>query len=260
MKHRIFHMNSFSRSGETLLLRALDAHPNIHVVHQVREPDTQADLDLWHFLMSYKPKEIDHSHELIQNAKVKPGAVLVLKNAVWTHKHSHNGFVLARNPFAVANSFKIVQEDEEKFKKRKLQYIRWAKYIAPEILPFIKAETDSLTSLCALYNVKMGPLVSYDQPIIRYEEFVSEPKHYLMRICRHLGCDWDEAVLNSHERYEEGEYGHGRIPLWKPIHQGSLHSYLDLPIPVFQKVHCLTKQVYENLGYRLVDGKIEVKL
>ena len=82
MNHKIFHMSSFSRSGETLLLRSLDAHPNIHVVHQIREPDTQEDLPLWHYLMAYEPTEIDHNHEHIQAARIKPGAVLVLKNAV----------------------------------------------------------------------------------------------------------------------------------------------------------------------------------
>lgn len=253
--HKIFHMSSFSRSGETLLLRCLDAHPNIHVVHQIREPDTEADLELWRFLMTHEPTEIPHDHKLIQAAGVKPGAVLVLKNAVWTHRYLYKGFILVRNPFAVVNSFKILAEEEQKFIKRNQQYRRWAQYIDPSLLPLINKDPDNITCLCALYNVKMGSLANSGLPVVRYEEFVTEPEKFLKLICKYIGVDWDVSVLNSHEFYAQGQHGHGGIPLWKPIHTGSLHSYQNMPDEVLSKIYGLTKPVFESFGYSFNEGK-----
>jgi len=42
--HRIVHIASMARSGETLLLRTLAAHPRIHIVHNLLRHDTQQDL------------------------------------------------------------------------------------------------------------------------------------------------------------------------------------------------------------------------
>jgi hypothetical protein len=249
-------MSSFSRSGETLLLRCLDAHPDIHVVHQIREPDADADLALWKFLMDYEPTEIPHDHELIQAAGVKEGAVLLLKNAVWTHPYPYNGFVLVRNPFAVVNSFKILNEDDVKYNKRKQQYRRWARQIDAKVLPLINKEPDNITCLCALYNVKMAPLAKLGLPILRYEDFVTYPETYLNKICDYLGVVWNDLLLKSHTLYSEGELGHGGIPLWKPIHTGSLHSYQKLPKEVISKIYSLTKPVYEMFGYQYKNNKI----
>lgn len=247
--HKIYHMNSFSRSGETLLLRCLNAHPLIHVVHQINEPDTAEDLALWKHLMQFEPTEISSDNSYVKAAKVPSGAVILVKNAVWTHEYKHNGFILARNPFAVANSFKIIHEDEEKFKRRKNQYLRWAKQIDSKLIPYVKEEQDSFKILSSLYNAKMLDAVNLKQPIVKYEDFVINPEKQLLKICICLGISWDPVVLNSHLSYQEGDKGHGGIELWKDIHAGSLHSYKKLPDKVKASIYAITRNSIIGLGY-----------
>ncbi|WP_160317889.1 glycosyltransferase 61 family protein [Cobetia sp. UCD-24C] len=247
--HKVFHMNSFSRSGETLLLRCLNAHPLIHVVHQINEPDTAEDLALWKHLMQFEPTEISSDDPYVKAAGVASGSVILVKNAVWTHQYFHKGFVLARNPFAVANSFKITAEDELKYSKRKKQYQRWAKLIDSKLLPYVNQEENSFKILSVLYNAKMLDASNLDQPVIRYEDFVTKPAIALKRICVALEIEWNPLVLKSHTFFKEGEYGHGGIPLWKDIHGGSLHSYKKLPKEVKNIIYSICRNSISALGY-----------
>lgn len=241
------------------MLRCLAAHPRIHVVHQVREPDQPEDLELYRHLMGFAPTEIAHDDPFIQAAGVKEGQILVLKNAVWTHPHPFQGFVLARNSLSVANSFKIQGETEIKFQKRKRQFERWMREIDPTLLPSM-SDPDNFACLAILYNRKMTPLAGAGLPIVRYEDFVSDPEGILRRLLERLRIPWDDVILNSHEQYVEGEYGHGHIPLWKPIHQGALDRFKQLPDVILAKVYGLTwgamhafGYVYENEELRLRD-------
>lgn len=253
MNHRIYHMHSFSRSGETLLLRCLNAHPNIHVVHQINAEDKPEDIALHNFLKDYKEKVIPHEHPLVEEASVKNEDVILLKNAAWANSYEHNGFILARNPFAVANSFKMVDENERRHKRRKRQYRRWAKGIDKNLVPFVNDEEDSFVNFSVLYAAKMGDAVELNQEIIYYEDFVINPEASLRKICSVLQVEWDSSVLKSHELYSEGEYGHGGIPLWKDIHSGSLHSYKKLPQADIYKIYGVTRSVIKKLGYKF-DG------
>ncbi len=99
-EHNIFQMTSFSRSGETLLQRCLNGHPQIEVVHQIHEPDLKEDLELFHYLHKTKVTTIAHDHPKVAHRNLKPGSVLVLKNAVWTQTEPRKGFTLVRNPFS----------------------------------------------------------------------------------------------------------------------------------------------------------------
>lgn len=247
--HKIFHMNSFSRSGETLLLRCLNAHPLIHVVHQINDPDTAEDLALWKHLMRFESTEISSDDSYVKAAKVSPGSVILVKNAVWTHQYFHKGFVLARNPFAVANSFKITDENDRKYAKRKKQYLRWARLIDSKLIPYINQEENSLKILLVLYNAKMLDAANLNQAVIKYEDFVTDPEVSLRHICSVLEIEWDPLVLNSHAYFKEGEYGHGGIPLWKDIHGGSLHSYKKLPKEVKNTIYSICRNSIAALGY-----------
>lgn len=259
MDHKIFHMNSFSRSGETLMLRCLDAHPKVHVVHQINEPDKPSDLDLFRFLMNYEPKVISSDNDIIKNAGVDEGAVLVLKNAVWKHKYDYQGFGLVRNPFAVANSFKMLGKDEARYQRLQTQFVRWAKCIDVDLLPMIRAENwDPITCFCALYNSKMSTIIDDKCEFIRYEDFVVNPESSLKIICKTLGVGWDPKVLNSHALYQEEEYGHGGIKLWKEINAKSLDGYKKLPNDELAKIYSLTKILHEKLGYRYINNECTI--
>jgi len=101
-------MASFSRCGETLMLRCLNAHPDIHVVHNLKAPpESKEDFGLFRLLQKYEPATIERDNAIVQAAGVGNAKIIVVKNAVWEHAHPFEGFVLARNAFSVTESFKI---------------------------------------------------------------------------------------------------------------------------------------------------------
>ncbi len=247
--HRIFHMASFSRSGETLMLRCLAAHPQIEVVHQIREPDHPKDMDLFRYLRAYKALEIDVKDAYVRHRNLGPGSVLLLKNAVWTHPYPRQGFTLIRNPFSIAVSgYRHVDKDSEGIRKNINQHIRWCKDIDRQMLESIKS-ADILDGMMLLYQRKMFQDHLDGLPFVRYEEFVENPEPYLRKIVHHLGLDWSDEVLRSHEHYGEGELGHGKIKLWRPIHRESTAKYKQLSKEQASRIHALTKQSLDAYGY-----------
>lgn len=252
--HRIVHMSSFSRSGETLMLRALNAHNQIHVVNQLRYHDREEDNNLLKFLMSYKDKMISEDHPIVKAAGVKSGQIILVKNAFWEHQYDYDGFVLVRNPFSVINSFKVIDEAEEKRARRLEQLRRWTKTIDVNMLPSID-RMNSFEFVCALYVRKMLPLADLKLPIIKYEDFVTNPKYYMRLLLKELDIDWDENVLSAHEFFREGDVGHGGIKLWKPIHRDSVDSYQKLDAQTLSKIYTLTWPVIERYGYHNAFGK-----
>lgn len=257
LMHRILHMASFSRSGETLVLRCMNAHPDVHVVHQIRQPDERKDFALFRRLQTWPAKQIPHHDSHVRATEAKQGQVLLLKNAVWEHHFPFEGFILVRNPFSVFRSFGIIGEGTKGFLKRKEQFFRWAAGIDEELIELMK-DPDNLTCLCMLYNRKMHALSRLGLPVLHYELFVHYPEASLEWLLAELGLPWSDRVLRSHEDYEEGLYGHGRIPLWKPIHTGSLDSYKRVPDALFRRIYGLTYPTLEAFGYEVEDGQVDV--
>ena len=246
--HRILHMSSFSRSGETLMLRALHAHKQVHVVSQLSYHDRPEDNALLKVLMKTKEKSLPASHPAVKAAGVEPGKVIVVKNAFWEHQYDYDGFVLIRNPYSVINSFKVIGESDDKRLRRLEQLKRWTGTIDRKMLPSIDPMS-SFEYVCALYVRKMLPLANLPLPVIKYEDFVSNPSVYLRNLTKKLGLEWDKNVLSAHEFFKEGDIGHGGIKLWQPIHQDSLDSYKKLDEEWLSKIYSLTWPVIERFGY-----------
>ena len=246
-------MSSFSRSGETLLLRCLSAHPDVHIVHNLtKPPEPKEDLALFHFIKNRKELNVSRKHPKVVAAGASDKKVLLVKNAVWEHKYPYKGFVLARNPLSVVQSFKLIQEPQKKIEYRKAQYERWFTGIDPRLLEAL--DHDNTVLLCALYNRKMYPLAKSGLPIIRYEDFVADHEKYLRQIVSTLGLEWSDEVMKSHLNYKEGEYAHGHLPLWRDIHQGSTDKYKQLPKDILALVHGLTYPTLQALGYNFDDN------
>jgi hypothetical protein len=254
--NRVLQMASFSRSGETLFLRCLHAHPDVHVVHQILEPDRKCDFALFRFLKTFAKTAIPHNHPLVTAAGVPKHATILVKNAVWTHAYPFDGFVLVRNPFSVIQSFKLLNETADKSSKRKKQLMRWAKDIDPLLLPAMDA-ADNVECVCILYNRKMAPLADLGLPIVSYEQFVLHPKQTLAKVVDALGLRPSEAPLKSHERYQHGHVGHGKIPLWKPIHSDSLNSWQKLPRGLLSRIYGLTWNTMNAFGYKFDGNKLK---
>lgn len=244
----VFHMASFSRSGETLLQRCLNAHPNIEVVHQIQAPDSQEDLHLFNYLMYYPQTQIPADHPLLAHRKLQQKSVLVVKNAVWTHSHARQGFTLVRNPFSVVMSAFRDAPDAGQRERQKRQQVRWAREIDPRMRPFMKSD-DTLSSFLALYTRKMLQDRRDGLPFLRYEDFVEEPERWLRKILAHLSLDWHDEVLKSHEGYPKGAIGHGGIKLDQPIHQGSTNKYKKISPELQSHIYGLTHEVLFQYGY-----------
>lgn len=244
----IFHMASFSRSGETLLQRCLNAHPDIEIVHQIQRVDTPEDLALFNHLMERAALTMPVDDPLLAHRKLGPKSVLVVKNAVWTHAHPRQGFTLVRNPFSVIMSAFRDAPDPDQRERQKRQQLRWARDIDPRMQHFMKND-DTLSSFLALYVRKLLQDRRDDLPFVRYEEFVAEPERWLRRIVAHLGLDWNDKVLKSHEDYPDKAIGHGGIKLSQPIHQGSTEKYKKLSPELQSHIYGLAHEVLLQYGY-----------
>lgn len=246
--HPVFQMSSFSRSGETLMQRCLQAHPDIEVVHQIREPDLPEDLELFKKLRFNGPDTIAADDPILAHRQLSPKAVLLLKNAVWSHRGERRGFILIRNPFSVVVSAYRHTANPQSEAHQRAQQLRWCQTIDRHMKPFVE-KTDNLTSWLALYTRKMMHDRRSGLPFVRYEDFVTDPEQTLRKIVAHLGLDWSPRVLESHLDYKEGEVGHGNIKLWQPIHTGSTDKYKSLAPEVTSQVYSLTSEVLRAYGY-----------
>lgn len=247
---KIFHMSSFSRSGETLMLRCLSAHPDIHIVHNLlAPPEPKQDLKLFHFIRCQENTTVSPEHPRVVAAGASEKKVILIKNAVWEHKFPYHGFVLARNPLSIVQSFKLQKEGGNKSSVRKEQYNRWFKGVDPRLLDCVDYR-DNIVLLCALYNRKMYALSKLDLPVVRYENFVQDHEKYLRSIIASFGLEWHDDVLTSHLKYKEGDYGHGHLPLWRDVHKGSTDKYKELPKDILALVHGLTYPTLTAYGYQ----------
>ena len=243
-------MASFSRSGETLLQRCLDAHPNIAVVHQVREPDAEDDMALFAHLRTRQERTIPADHPNLAHRDLRPGSVLLVKNAVWTHPYPRDGFVLIRNPFSVVvSAYRHVTKEGQDNRHHRNQQVRWCKLIDPQMLPYVET-SDLMDGFLALYVRKMLQDRRDGLPFLRYEDFVTDPETWLRRVVAYLGLGWSDRVLRSHEDYAEGETGHGRIKLWRPIHAESNDKFKAVLAPrQTAHIYALTHEVLATYGY-----------
>ncbi|WP_417725758.1 sulfotransferase domain-containing protein [Salipiger sp.] len=247
-EHRIFHMASFSRSGETLLQRCLNAHPDIEVVHQIHEPDSKEDLALFRHLMTREEQTISGDDPLLAHRSLSPDAVILLKNAVWTHPAPRHGFTLIRNPFSIIVSAFRHTEDSRTSEHQRKQQMRWCTGIDPLMMPYVET-AENLDGYLALYSRKMLQDYRDGLPFVRYEDFVQDPETWLKRIVAHMGLAWSDRVMNSHEDYRKGETGHGKIKLWQPIHAGSSDKYKVLTEAQRARVYALTGEALASYGY-----------
>lgn len=228
---RIVHLASLARCGETLVQRALSAHPAVHVVFDLHEPNTAAQMRLFQLLRVWPGDTLPRAQlERLLPGEVAPQCeVLLIKQGIFAVRHAAAGFGLLRNPYA---SFCSLWHYDAKLAGRKAdaatnlhhwRHIRqqrllvWADAMLPALLPALRAERDPVRQFLAFWQARVAQVLAQQRTIVHYEDFVQSPEPELRRICAAAGLDWTPALLQAHRLYRPGQVGHGGIDLGAPI-------------------------------------------
>jgi len=270
--YRVYMLNSFSRSGETMLLRALAAHPMIRVAHDLNARNSRLEQALVGRIRNEGAITIGADDPVLGDDRPPEGGVIVVKNAVWTHAFPCPGFVLARNPFSIVTSLAAVEVGAEEEAERaplgrlvrrlrgrdfpwsdaaidlREKIERWSRGIDARMAPFAN-RTDPVSAIAVLWARKMLEAHGRGGPILRYETFVHDPEPPLRGLLAWLGLPWDDAVLSAHERYPADAIGHGGIRLGEPITAGSQDKYKAMPLAAFHAIYAMTAGVMRLYGY-----------
>lgn len=259
----VYHIAGMARCGETILLRTLAAHENIHVVHNLSASDTPEELKLFNFLMRYSGTTLPVKHRLLRHLNVSAGDCLVLKQGVWEHRYSFMGIVFARNPVSVYASLKSYDyelEDISGWDKNMERLLRWMNEIDRSLVDALK-QLSPIQQFCLFYNRRMIPLAQSGLPLFRYEEFVSDPTGVLKNIMATFKLDGDERMMESHRLYRRQTRGHGGTDLSKAINPHSLNKYKEIITPdEFYEIREATADVCGILGYVLNWDGIELSI
>lgn len=252
-------MASMARSGETLILKILNEHSKVHIVHNLDQNDSQQEQEFFHFLKSYKPHKISvfNKHvKKLQNMSSKK--LFLIKQGVWKHNYEFKGFVLVRNPIAIYASLKKIGIEEEG--EENLGWLaimekikRWGSDMDKSFsekfdqLPQVPPE-----QFVFFYNLRMNQLINYNKLIVYYERFVDQPQKELDRILGELNLNNEAGLLDSHLKYKVGHIGHGNNDFSRAIDNKSLEKYkYIITQDEFDKIKSGTKNICSKLGYNL---------
>jgi len=234
--HRIMHIMSSARSGETLLLRCLAQHPKLHIVHNLFERDTIQALDLFSCLKDWKGLDIAHDHEKVKAAGVSEGSTIILKQGTWEHKSPFKGLILIRNPLAsyaslrsydLSSKFPNKEQNWKTYGMERL--LRWSHDIDPTLASAIEAESEPASQFALFFNRRFQGLKNGELglPVFRYEDLCQAPEQTLQAICTVLDIDYTPAMAESHLAYKSGVMGHGKMDLSKAISSKSVDAYRE---------------------------------
>ena len=253
----VFHVASMARSGETVLLRSLDAHSRIRVVHNLRSHDTQNQQALFEHLQRHEPQTIRIDHELLRGSGIRPDHALVLKQGVWEHPAPFRGVVLARNPasiYASLRTYDVAEHGDDldanwRFNEERL--LHWARAMDP-LLERTIAGLPPLLQFSAFYNRRMMGLWETGLPVVHFERLIVDPEAALRAILAELGLAYEEGVARAHELYRPGELGHGHIELAAPFSDAPNRKYTEvLTREEFAHLAELTGATARTYGYHL---------
>lgn len=254
-----------ARSGETLMLKMLATHDNVKVVHNLDKNDDEAKERAFQFFKSYSKNKISRKHPLLKTYSLKKNDVLLLKQGVWKHRYSFNGFILSRNPVSIYASLKAYDKNEKGYDEEsnfwfgnEVRLSRWLKDIDESYVDLIKGKKPE-EQFVIFYNLRMGNLLKTGLPFINYEKLITETETILVDVCRFLNIDFNKNLLESHKYYEKGLIGHGQNDLSKPIDTSSLYKYKsNVTEEEFNFISEMTKEVHSKYGYSIKSNEIVV--
>lgn len=227
-------MASLPRTGETVMLRSLNAHSRIVVPFNTTDPNgSRQEEILYNFFKGHAPTEVDENNPVFKGLNLTSDSVLVVKQGIWTHDHPFNGFILLRNPASVYASLRTYGLKPGATREQMDQHWKGVRF--PRLLAWLEAMGYKINDrflkmppseqFCEFYSHRVDQLMKLDLPIIYYEDFVRSPEAHLRRICDAINVDYEPALMSSHEGFKENDIGHGFIKLNSPINEDSIYKY-----------------------------------
>lgn len=268
----IHHMASCARSGETLVLKTMSAHPDVYVPMNLSKEENLGGTRLVREIRETGARNL-RKDRLTDLGVQTEASVILVKQGVWEHPTQFSGFVLVRNPVAVYASLKTYDDVPFGLKKKlssalkgklkkgedsKDRMVRWLRDIDPTLRDYVKT-CDFDDAFCAFYTRRMAPLANLGLPIVHYESFVKNPTREVKRICDILKIEYRPELLSAHTAYRPGTEGHGKNDLGKPISGDSLEKYRKtVDKKLFDKISALTHSAWSAFGYRMSYGNVTV--
>lgn len=270
----IYHMASMARSGETLMLRTLEAHSNIRTVHNLFQQDSKESLALFNLLQNYNEFSIASSIPEVQAFNVRSNEILLLKQGAYEHQSPFQGFILVRNPLSIYVSLKKYDNYwslawwreliKGKLSKKNCPTVRgrlsrWFKCVDSQIAKGVGSLSE-IELFCAFYNRKMFALFQTGLPIVHYEHFVQKPEETLRRLLPLLGLEFTQEMLKAETFYPAGMVGHGKNDLTRKIDRSSLQKYQELSRKEHDRILALTWPTMSIYGYEVDSEGIHANL
>lgn len=249
------------------MLKILAAHPDILISHNLLLKDDSKASKLFKSLKKREAKTITTKELKVTGINALGKKQLVVKQGVWKHAYSFDGFMLVRNPFSVYCSLKTYDADENWYHKehnfwQKTQdrLVRWLSAMQPKL-------ADQLTSLspvdqfCLYYNYRMNDLLTNNLPLCRYEDLVTAPETEFRRICDALEVEFYAEMLNAHQEYKPGTMAHGKNDMSRAVDQSSINRCSGLLTQL--EFDCLLQQtaaLQNKFGYKISGSPDQVTI
>jgi hypothetical protein len=258
-------MASMARSGETLLLKILNIHNNVKVVHNLFEKERQLDCIAFEKLKKYKGLTVDPTDPVFKHYSLKNNDILLLKQGTWQHQYIFKGFVLCRNPVSVFSSLKEYDSNEKGYNKNtnfwfnnNERLIRWSNDMDKKLNSHLYNKSP-LNQFCLFYNYRMEHLFNLNLPIIRFEDFIIDPHSNLQKICDILNINFNDQMLQFDKFYKKGSMGHGQNTLSSPINTEVLNKYKkNINQKEFEYIKDNTRSIICKYGYTLKNMEIQL--
>lgn len=266
---RIFQLASHARAGETMLLKLLDAHPQIHVVSHVQKEEAECDIDFTNEIRQTGAQFISRQHWYVNLRNLHTSNVFLVKQGTWYTEYPFKGIVLVRNPFSFVQSMieynrleglngRIYSVSRKRYSKTFRRLLRWTMDMSGDIHQKISKQNDVISALCIFYNHRVSELISYSKTIYRYEDVILNTKNELKNICKSIDIEFQENMIDAHLNYKKYPEGHGKNRLDRGVDEVSMEKWKTLNKKDVSLIHELTSSVAENLGYRLKGNSLSI--
>jgi hypothetical protein len=234
----IHHLSSHARAGETLCLKLLQQHPQIHVPLQITKEEDPAAQNFVQWIRESEPQTVPLTHPYVSQLGLTKTSVIAVKQGVWAPQ-TFTGVGLIRNPLAFVSSLLEYNKREGLGLRlpltQRLRYAKtfqrlqsWAARMDPLIHKQLKHSHNIIDALCLFYNYRVTWIRANNAHVFHYEDLITNTVPTLTSMCNAMGVNFDPCMLHAHESYK-GVEGHGTNNLSRPLDTKSLHNGNQLP-------------------------------